>query len=65
MAVLLYVLDEIAVRYISDQCKKHIRMYLDGKIGEDDFVWQLTCPPFRPTMKRDYPEVVDFVKNQG
>ncbi|HQK37382.1 MAG TPA: ABC transporter permease [Bacteroidales bacterium] len=62
LLILLYVLNELQYDTFHTNAKNIYRMYLDGKIGEDRLCVAKTCPPLGPTMKRDYPEVVDFVR---
>jgi len=62
LLILLYVLGELQYDTFHTNAKNIYRMYLDGKIGEDRLCVAKTSPPLGPTMKEEYPEVIDAVR---
>ncbi|MGB9746858.1 MAG: ABC transporter permease [Bacteroidales bacterium] len=62
--ILLYVLGEKHYDTFHTNANNIYRIYLDGKIGEDRLRGAWTCAPLGPTLKKDFPEVVDAVRIQ-
>jgi len=60
--ILLYVENELSYDRFHTNAPDIYRMYINGKIGEDKLRGAWTCGPLGPTMKKDFPEVVDAVR---
>ena len=62
--IMLYVLGEKHYDTFHTNANNIYRLFVDGKIGEDRLRGAWTCAPLGPTLKKDFPEVVDAVRIQ-
>jgi putative ABC transport system permease protein len=65
LLIALYVINETGYDKFNVKKDRIYRIVLNGKIGGQEIVGAYTCAPIGPTMKREFPEVEDFVRMQG
>jgi len=65
LLIALYVINETGYDKFNVKKDRIFRIVLNGKIGGQEIVGAYTCAPIGPTMKREFPEVEDFLRMQG
>lgn len=65
MLIALYVINEAGYDKFNLKIERLYRLVLNGKIGGQEIIGSYTCAPIGPTMKREFPEVEDFLRMQG
>ncbi len=62
LLIALYVINEAGYDRFNLKKDRIVRMVLNGKIGGQEIVGAFTCAPMGPTMVKEFPEVVDFLR---
>lgn len=65
LLIALYVINETGYDKFNEKKDRIFRIVLNGKIGEQEIVGAYTCAPIGPTMKKEFPEIEDFLRMQG
>ncbi len=65
LLIALYVINETGYDKFNVKRDRIFRIVLNGKIGGQEIVGAFTCAPIGPTMKREFPEIEDFVRMRG
>ena len=65
LLIALYVINETGYDKFNVKKDRIFRIVLNGKIGGQEIMGAYTCAPIGPTMKREFPEVEDFLRMQG
>jgi len=60
--ILLFVRYENSYDEFHPKSGQIYRLGLQGKMGDDEFTMGLSAAPAGPTMKEDFPEIVDYVR---
>ncbi|GAB2586918.1 ABC transporter permease [Spirosoma areae] len=62
MLILLYVLDELSYDRYNEKADRIYRVQADIKFGGNDMHFAVSPDPIGPTLKKDYPQVEQFVR---
>ncbi|UFH54219.1 ABC transporter permease [Spirosoma sp. KNUC1025] len=62
MLILLYVLDELSYDRYNEKADRIYRLQSDIKFGGNDMHFAVSPDPIGPTLKKDYPQVEQFVR---
>ncbi|WP_420151132.1 ABC transporter permease [Spirosoma sp.] len=62
MLIMLYVLDELSFDRYNEKADRIYRIHADIKFGGNDMHFAVSPDPIGPTLKKDYPQVEQFVR---
>ncbi|MBC7569426.1 MAG: ABC transporter permease [Spirosoma sp.] len=62
MLIMLYVLDELSYDRYNQKADRIYRVQTDVKFGGNDMHFAVSPDPIGPTLKKDYPQVEEFVR---
>ena len=62
MLIMLYVLDELSYDRYNEKADRIYRVQADIKFGGNDMHFAVSPDPIGPTLKKDYPQVEQFVR---
>lgn len=62
MLIMLYVLDELSYDRYNEKADRIYRVQSDIKFGGNDMNFAVSPDPMGPTLKKDYPQVEQFVR---
>jgi putative ABC transport system permease protein len=62
MLIMLYVLDELSYDRYNEKADRIYRVQSDIKFGGNDMHFAVSPDPIGPTLKKDYPQVEQFVR---
>ena len=62
MLIMLYVLDELSFDRYNEKADRIYRVQADIKFGGNDMHFAVSPDPIGPTLKKDYPQVEQFVR---
>jgi putative ABC transport system permease protein len=63
--IALFIMNELSYDNYHDKKDQIYRLILNGKIGGQELKVTSTASPIGPTMKNEFPEVVDFLRLNG
>jgi putative ABC transport system permease protein len=62
LLILLYVVDELSYDRYNAKADRTYRLHADIRFGGDELDFAVTPDPLGPTLKKDYPQVEQFVR---
>ncbi|GAB3990923.1 ABC transporter permease [Spirosoma daeguense] len=62
MLIMLYVLDELSYDRYNDKADRIYRIHSEIRFGGNDMHFAISPDPMGPTLKKDYPQVEQFVR---
>jgi putative ABC transport system permease protein len=62
MIIAIFIIHEISYDNFNDKKDRIYRLIVNGKIGDRELSYAISCEPIGPTMMRDFPEVENFVR---
>ena len=62
LLIALFIMHELGFDQFNDKKDRLFRLVVSGTIGDRELNYAVTSAPVGPTMKREFPEIEDFVR---